>query len=630
MVNARRGRGRGRRATRFEQVTPEQDEVIRGGTGKLLLTGRLRSWKGKKSLRTEFEKALKGFDADVSGFTAAAPLTDAFVLVCNSWPSNPSPRAFENLHSQLRCGLLAFAQSKALHVQPLSDWGPDLGEQMLRWLRQDTNALTDEPLSRNTARKRYGDFCTLFAQLGETKRLAKLLPKLEPFPNNPFSGAHTDGVKTKSLGQPALVQMLRAARQDYLEVVEKFLYAQALFQKQEVLPDASKRGRGQFGDLDAVLWYLHKEYPKRNFPAFTKWRKNHSSLFWAINRLHGGWGNVSEYFYPRSASLVAPIVLLTIYGHFNVEPLRLLQFKQVSKVSLLQNEKVEIRTVVKPGKERAPTPYTRSFAIDSRDRASPHSVLEFMKYWTAHIRNRAGKYSDYFFIGVTKEGKVKTFATSQLDARGGDSRWNHHFAQFCDRHGLPQANLRELRQTSLDYVRQISNNDIRAVLAMKGGSSESVVKWHYESDAAESRANASIASLQASKERYIRTKGKVHHLGAPASQDIAAATPGCKCADPYSSPIPGEVLGVQCRAFGCCPGCPHGSPELESAYSLARLLQLCEALHEARSRIPTERWIGRFKNALEVLETKWIPMFVNPETWEQVKRMSLYPIGVIE
>jgi hypothetical protein len=621
---------RARRATRFEQVAPEQDRIIRGGTGKLVLTGRLRSWKGKTALRAEFEKALDAFQADVSGFKAAVALTDGFVLVCNSLPSNPSPRAFGTLQSQLRCGLLEFAQSNGLHEWPLSRWPANLAEQMVRWLRHDKNAVTGKPISASTARKRYGDFCALFAELGENERLAKLLPDLEPFPENPFSGAHGDQKKTKSLGLSVLVKMLRAARQDFLNAAEKVRYAQALFEGLEVRPDASKRGRGQFRELDAVLWFLHERYPKRNFPAFTKLRQIHPSVFWAINRLHGGWSNVAEYFYPLSASLVAPIVLLTIYGHFNLEPLRLLQLKQVTMESFLGGENAVLRAVVKPGKERASTPYTRSFAIDSRDPASPHSVLEFMKKWTEGIRKRAGKFRHFFFIGVTTEGEVKTFATAQLDARGSDSRWNHHFGKFCERNDLPPASLMELRQTSLDYVRQLTKNDIRALLAMKGGTSEAVVKSSYESDSAESRHNAAIAAMQANKERYIRTKGKIQHLGAPASQDLTAATPGCKCADPYSSPIPGEAMGVQCQAFGSCPGCPHGSPQLGSAYSLARLLQLREALIDAKSRIRMERWIARYKKPLEVLESKWIPMFDDPKIWKKVGHMSLYPIGVIE
>lgn len=619
---------RPRRATRFEQVAPEQDSVIRHGTGKLILTGRLRSWKGKKALRAEFEKELKGFEEDVHGFKSSAALIDGFVLVCNSWPANPSPRAFSNLRSQLRCGLLQFAKGSGLDTRHLSAWPLNLADDMVSWLRQQTSAATGKRLSPNTSRKRYGDFCALFAELGENEKLAKLLPKLEPFPDNPFAGAHAGQKKTKSLGLSVLVKMLSGARQEFLDSVAKFRHAQALFKKPEVMPDVSKRGRGQFRDLDAVLWYLHKSYPQHDFPAFTELKKSHLSLFWAINKFHG-WRNVLEYFYPLSASLVAPIVLLAIYGHFNSEPLRLLQFKQVTKASLLGAQKLELRTVVKPGKERASKPYTRSFAIDSSDLASPHSVLEFMKEWTTEIRKRAVKYRDFFFIGVTNENVVKTFATAQVDARGSDSKWTHHFREFCKRWELPEASFMELRQTSLDYVRQLTNNDIRALLAMKGGSSQSVLKWYYESDAAESRHSVAIAAVQASKERYIRTKGKIHHMGAPASQDQTAATPGCKCADPYTSPIPGERQGIQCHAFGCCPGCPHGSPELGSAYSLARLLQLREALEDARERLPIERWVARYQKSHVALTRKWIPLF-DQNTFAKAERMSLYPIGVIE
>jgi hypothetical protein len=327
---------------------------------------------------------------------------------------------------------------------------------------------------------------------------------------------------------------------------------------------------------------------------------------------------------------VAPLLLLTIYGHFNVEPLRSLRLKDVRSTSVLRNKRVEVRTAVQPGKERGAAPYTRTFPIDDSDPGSPNSIFDFMIGWTKRIRGRAGKYADCIFIFVTQRNEVRVFATSRYDGRSGDSKWVHHLSAFCARHGLPDFNLTELRQTALDFGREISDNDIRELAALKGGTSHSVLDFHYRSDAAESRAHAAVASLQANKERYVRTKGKSHHLGAPKSQDLAAATPGCKCADPYDSPMPGEVRGVMCGAFGCCPGCPHGSPELGTAYGLARLLQLREALHDAKSNLPLERWIHRYKRALEVLEQAWLPMFDDPKVWEQVKRMSLQPIGVIE
>lgn len=619
---------RARRPTRFDQLTQEQEREFSGDVAELLLTGRFRSFTGRSRLRKFFDIALKGFQTDVQDFEDAIALTDAFVLMCNS-NKLQSNRAFGQIRSQLGRGVLAYARAKCLHRTLLSSWPKDLGVQVVRFLRRESLNRAGEPINLNTARKYYGAFCGLFAELGERERLASLLPELEPFPNNPFAGARDETVKTKSLGLPTLIAILRASRSEFLDAVSKVRYAQALFRLPEVPPDISRRGRGQFRNLAAVLWYIRLQYPER-LPAFTALKDSEPSLFHAINTFHGGWCNVVEYFYPRPQNLVAPILLMTIYGHLNVEALRNLLIEEVRQISVMLNKHVEVRTAVKPAKERGAEVYRRSFPIDDTDPASPNSILRFVIEWTQIIRADAGADADCIFIFKTQDGDVKGFETAKRDGKSSDSKWKHHLASFCTRHGLPNFNLMALRQTSLDFAREISDNDIRELAALKGGSSESVLEFHYKSDAFESRAQAAIAGMQANKERYVRTGGRSHHLGSPKSQDLTAATPGCMCADPYDSPIPGETKDIQCGAFGCCPGCPHGSPQLGSAYSLGRLLQLRDALRVAKSNLPLERWVQRYQGPLNVLEQKWLPLFDDPQTWEQVKRTSLQPIGVVE
>lgn len=613
--------------SRFDQLSLDEEKAYRGENSSPLLSGKLRSFTGKKSRFPFFQAAVMGFVSDVSDFHDASAFTEGFVLMCNARRKINSNRAYQGIRTSLRCGVLAFARAKGLNSRPLSAWPASLGIKFRDWLREEAINNKGAPLSPNTARKYYGEFCGLFAELGENATTANELPNLEPFPNNPFSRAQHSTKKTKSLGLPILIAILRAARAEFREVFQKFRHAQCLFELPEILPDLSKRSKLRYQNIDALLWHLQKKGPE-TFPTYTSWRQTDGPLFEAINKLHGGWGKVGEYFQPFAQSCVAPLLLLTIYGHFNVEPLRALRRKQVRRIEVLRNKHIEVRMAIQPGKNRGAS-YRRSFPVDDLDFASPSSILSFMMEWTQTIRSRAGIYSDCVFIFMTKEGEVKAFSTATLEGRSGDSKWIHHLKQFCKRHNLPKFNLRELRQTSLDFARLISDEDIREISALKGGSSTSVLEFHYRSDAAESRAQATVGELQANKERYVRSAGKSHHLGAQ-RKDISAATPGCGCADPYDSPIPGEAPGALCGAFGCCPACPHGSPLLGSAHALARLLQLRIALSEAKLSIPLERWIARYKRPLEVLEGSWLPLFDDPQLWEHVKRMSLQPIGVVE
>ncbi|TFZ08929.1 hypothetical protein [Ramlibacter humi] len=619
-----------RRPDRFQQLTAAQDAEFQGKTGDLVLTGKLRSYNGKPENAPHFKAALKGFKADVAKFESAVALTDGFVLVCNE-PGRRSPRAFETLRSQLNNGLLEFARAKRLQAKPLKEWPADLGHRVVAWLRKEALKDNGELYFPETLRKYYGAFCSLFACMKETPKLAALLPQLEDFPRNPFSGLRGSGNTTQSMGQSALIDTLNAARDEFLEVVHKVRYAQQLFAGPEVPPDTTKRGEGQFRNLDAVLWYLKTSY-RGKLPMYTTLAESdvveERAVYEAISRFHGGWRNVSEYLQPAPESCVAPMLLLTIYGHFNTDALRTLGQKNLKRKDVLNNGRLEVRLTVRPGKQRGST-YARSFPIDDADPCSPNSILELMVAWTERIRSEAGKYKDCIFIHVTNENAVKAFASAKLDGRGGDTKWLHHLAEFCERHKLDRFNLRELRMTSLDYGMWMFADDIRASFALKGGKSESVLRDHYIGESARQRSNARVAELQSNKERYVRTGGKVHHLGSD-SKDISAATPGCKCVDTFDSPIPGEVKGRQCGAFGRCPGCPLGSPEL-TAYGLARMLQLREQLKEARKTMPLERWKACWDGVLKTLERKWIPLFKNkPQLWERVKRMSLPPIGVIE
>jgi hypothetical protein len=619
-----------RRPDRYASLTPDQENAFKGRSGELILTGRLRGYNGNDENAPYFKVSLKGFEADVAKFQCAAALTDAFVLMCNE-PGRDSKRTFETMRSQLGNGLLAFAEARGLCEKPLKSWPQDLGQQVVQWLRKEARKDDGKPLTLSTARRYYGTFCGLFAQIQENRKLAALLPKLEAFPNNPFSGAHGAASQTKSLGQSALIATYLAARADFIAVVQKVRYAQKLFTGPAVPPDAAKRGEGQFRKLDSVLWYLKANY-RGKLPIYTVLGASElaeeRAVYEAISRFHGGWRNVSEYFQPSPESCVAPMLLLTIFGHFNTEPLRTLGKKNLRRKTVLNNGRLEIRVTVQPGKERG-RPYRRSFPIDDADPCSPSSIFELMIDWTKRIRGEAGKYKDCIFIHVTKENLVKAFSSAKFDGRGGDTKWLHHLREFCEQKKLPQFNLRKLRLTSLDYGMWMFSDDIRAAFALKGGESELVLRQSYTSDSARQRAHARIAELQSNKERYVKTKGKVHHLGAQA-KDLTAATPGCKCVDAFDSPIPGEVRGRQCGAFGRCPGCPLGSPEL-TAYGLARLLQLREELVAASLRIPLERWMACWQDVLKTVERKWIPLFKDkPQLWERVKRMSLPPIGVIE
>jgi hypothetical protein len=344
----------------------------------------------------------------------------------------------------------------------------------------------------------------------------------------------------------------------------------------------------------------------------------------AISDFHGGWRNVAVYFHPTAEALIAPMILFYIYSHMNTEPLRALKTSDVRLFDGFGGER--LRVIVRIDKQRG-APYDRSFPVDAQDPASPSSVLEFVQRWTNAIRTLAPSH-DSIFLHLNMYNKPKAFLTAKNEGASADSSWRHHLRNFVERHSLPQFSISELRQTAIDYVWLITDGDIRAILSVKGGTSEAVIRQHYKSDSQKQRQRVVIAQLQSNRERDAATLGKTSHRGTPKKADISAATPGWNCIDPYQSPIPGEVVDRLCQAFGMCPGCPHGSPQLDSEYSLARSLQLRQLFKEGPSRLGLNRW-KRYQTAATALETVWLPLF-HDEVWEKAKFLQLVAIGELE
>lgn len=608
---------RAKRASRYDQLDENERAELVQGSSELVLTGKLRSYKGSGELAPFFKKALSRFEQDVAKSADAVALVDAFVLCCND-SAKTSKRAFEVFNSQLRRGLFALAEGAGFLDKPILTWPVTIGQDLVDWLKRKN-------LSGNTSRKYYGAACELLSQMAEEPRLRVLLPDFEPFPIKPFEGAHRETKVTQSLGLSVLVKTLIAARSDFLEVVDCVKHADKLFNGTRKCKAGTGDSETYWHDLDDVLLWLKQQYPTGQFPAFSKIAEKNRYVTRAISRFHGGWREVSLYFRPTAEALIPPMLLFYIYSHMNTEPLRALKQSDIGLFRGLGGKRQ--RVFVHVDKLRG-IPYDRTFPVDDADPGAPSSILKFVEHWTSDIRKFAGRFSSFVFIHPSLHNKIKAFKSSKVDGASKDSSWDHHLGDFCLRHGLPTFSIKEIRQTAIDFAWLISDGDIRAILAVKGGTSEAVIREHYKSDSQLLRENVTVAQLQSNRERDVATLGKTNHRGSPRNSDISAATPGWNCIDAYQSPIVGETADRLCQALGMCPACPHGSPQLNSAYSLGRCLQLREQFKLAPLRLGLERW-KRYEPAAQALEKKWLPIFP-VEVWEKAKFLNLAPIGELE
>lgn len=619
------------KGTRYAQLNSVGRQLAQGEPSELLLTGQLRSFTGKSSLAPFFKESLNVYESLISDWPSKSILIDAFVLRCNAAKPD-SKRAFEAVVSNLRNGLLAFVRCRNYSVLPMKDWPIELAHEFVNWLRTDCSHRNSDngtrPRHENTARKYYGELVLIFNQIRLHEPLRSRCPDFEEIVGNPFEDAHRNTKKTRVLGRDVLTSILVAARRECLATIEKFSHAKELFNSNIVPALNVNRKMAKYKNLDAVLWELRKSYPKR-LPPFQAIKASNIDLFNAINKYHGGARTVWPHFQPDGRSITPFVVLLTIYCQANTDPLRALRLSDLSEVTVLQGDRLVTRLSQDIDKGRSRT-YARSFAKDMLDEASPSKLFEFLREWTSWIRQHANEYSEHVFIFCSHENLIRGFNTAVDIGRSGDTIWHHQLKEFCTRNGLGIFNLRELRNSALDVAKILLHDDLRAIKALSGTTTESVLREHYTGDGALLRRNLTVAKLQSVQERYIATKGRVNHGHAPEEQDLFAATPGWGCVDPYDSPIPGEVPGRICRALGRCPACALGTLKLDSAYSFARCLQLSEELNRAKIYLPIGRWNDVFAEVERILNEEWLPMFKTSPLIDEVRLMSLPPIGIIE
>ena len=607
-----------RQVTRYAQLTDDERKHIARPRASVIVDARFRAFLGKQHLKEYFLKALERFENLVKGFVCKDALTDGFVALCNR---NSSKRSFISVYTPLASGVIKFAVVNGLDKIPLEKWPVDLGTQLRDWLDTTPN-VDNAPYHPTTARKYYLIVPRLLAAISGNPAHQGRFPDFEPFPNA-YSGAEKATKSTQALGLSFLLKVLLAARSEFIEISRKKRYAEELLSGAAVLPLEGAKGSKKWATIDAVIWALQLKFGLSGLPLFAEVQRFDKTLSDAITRKYGGWRTVSLYFQPTAEALIPSLLLLYIYAHVNTEPLRALKIKNIESFDLLKTERVALRF----DKFRA-GPYSRSFAVDASDPASPSSIVDLMSKWTANIRKRAGLFKDHLFIFPTKDGDVRPFNTSVDVGNSSDSTWNHHLKEFSTRHGLPQFSVSELRQTSIDFGWQISDDDIREMLALKGGKSEVVARLHYQSDLMKVRGQYTIGLLQGARVREARTWGRATHRRAPMDEDRGAATPGCICVDPMDSPIPGQKKDELCAAFGRCPGCPHGSPNLRSPYALARLLQLHDELRKAKMYLSIERWNGVYVQVEAALK-KWLLLF-SDDIWVEANKKHLPPIGVLE
>lgn len=618
------------KASRYRQLSDGQRAILGEADGKVSVAGQLKSFTGRRENLKHFEAALLDFKKIVVAWPTGPAWIHAFIRRCDS-QSLKSKRGYETICGQFKNGFAKFLEQKSLTQLEFSDYSTQLVIDFRAWLRIDStkkagSATGDgKPRSGATSRKYFQQFQLLIDELRQDSRYGKQLPAIV-FPNIPFSGSAANQKRYEILDDLSYKNIYLGCRQLAEATSACVWYAQSIFASESVKPDDTRRGRGKYGDLASLLSALNHRYPGV-LPNQATIRRDEKVLCDAIQYIHGGYRAIQEYFQPSAETLLPFIILLAIYTQANTGPLRSLRVSNIQQVEVLGRQRIQLQFE----KGRGQYSYKRSYALDEADPLSPDGIRRTIEQWTRRIRGEAeAEAKANFFIFVSQQGRVRSFLTAVDYGSDSDSSWKNAIKNLCKLLGIEGLTTSQLRFTGLDIVREITNDDIRAVKAAGGQKAESTIKLHYEGAGAARRRHEALAEVMQTQERWVDTRGRANPRGAPDHVNISAATPGWGCIDPYCSPIPGQAHGRLCGAFGSCPACPHATLDCRSSYALARVLQLNDEVQQAMDYLDAPRWFSTYGQVAIALRNKWIPSFSDPRTWEEASQLNLGPIGRLE
>ncbi|AQV93182.1 hypothetical protein BJN34_04630 [Cupriavidus necator] len=463
--------------SRYAQLSEGQRRAIRGEDAILIVHDALNSFVGLTDNLEHFQDALKDFQNTVRNWATADQWTLAFVAHCNV-PDKNSSRIFESYHSQFKNGFAKFVSETHKERWLLHQFDSNTLVEFVRWLEKyapkPQGGGVPKLSSPNTQRKYFGLLCSLLKLLIKHKATKDLVAQNLVFPNNPFPGAHDTTKQTDILDDHEWNQLIDACRKDIEEIRRRIEAGWAIIASGPVAPDEDARGRGKYRNFGAALSAAATLYPGM-LPSLPEIRETNPALGDAITYFHR-YENISLPLYPSIESILPFILLMAIYSQANTGPLRSLKWRQIEIVEVLGRPRARYRFE----KKRGEVQYDRSYALDEHDDFSPHELHIFLKEWTKRIRPIAGSYADNVYIFVTQQRQVRAFLSSQDSGVDSDSSWNHAMREFCKRHGLPATTIGVLRNTGLDVVREVSNDDIRAVQAAGGQRARGTIKRHYE------------------------------------------------------------------------------------------------------------------------------------------------------
>lgn len=553
-----------------------------------------------------------------------------------------TPTLVKNIDSISR-SFYAFLEAEEVTQLHAGSLNNVLANKYIRWLnRMDQGKSL---LTVSTRELEFGCFRSLIAGLKKSSAATYCSADFE-LPSNVWAGQSSVSVKkTSTIPDEDFRKLYQACLKEIREISDEVRIMRKMMseaQNHPIVQAASRNEREalsqemyglKFGkipnpyqELGVALAALKKRYPTTLVSLeILEADDGDPSLPKAISRFHGGWGKVTRCFYPKARDLMPFLIMLAIHLHYNLETLLASKLNDfsirtneigrrefVASIEAIDPDKFNDAHIISdPRKGRATgARQTQVRPVDS-SLDNPATIFLFLLEWCEDIRKLTTlNFRDRLFLYVSARFKIgetpKGFA-GYGGVCGTDTSFDIAYANFFKDNGLEPFSFRTLRATGLDITDILFGGDIVSKQSAGNHTNPDTTYKKYSTGGQMERGDEVLAEIRILNDRWRRTGNAIDPRSRPEGADLAAATPGWRCLDPFSPPS-GPTNSL-CTDYGQCPVCPHGYIDTSSVYSYAQAWNLLSAIDDAASEIAADAWLRRWAPVKQSLLEYWLPQF---------------------
>nr|WP_287018963.1 hypothetical protein [Halomonas sp.] len=427
------------------------------------------------------------------------------------------------------------------------------------------------------------------------------------FPKNAYPGVDRRKQVTPTLSPSERREVLEACQAEILKIRERFFFNKALLEQgyRNLQEARAKYEEPDYADFAVCAAWAEEHFKGRPITS-AEIISFGGQLRKQIYEFHGGISAIKAVLYPDFQDLVPFVLLIAFKTAFNAELVLTMNWSDIRET---QDGRGIVFSRYKPraGRIQDSSHDVEGNAVEmlipsgaGAEHLGLKALLDLLKEITSYGRSMIEdpEYKDRLFVASSvRGGKITSYGTVQSSSN--DSKWNHRFEAFREKHKLVPFTLRGIRQTEgeMAYRRRFSSDDRKERLGHKNPRTS----WtHYNSDYVRRHSQERIGQTQELYGRFVATDGQIDPR--KPGPDKVACTPGFLCLDPYAGEASGQKTGNLCAAYGQCPSCPLAVAKPKDAQCLAYYSALRDAIYQAQQgHMTSEAWIEKWSPILEDL-----------------------------